>query len=204
MICQPFPGSNFSPKNDQLGRKRVPIVSRPRTKRKEFRDGFLLRAKTRKADLEELGFLPRRGDGLFAFVQMDCCVSPKILSGDGAGPSGHKVDRMAGETQVRARRNAIERESSAQFRKFSKMFAIRSRLVRQRDPIEVCRVHENRMEIALARIDQRPPVYPLPDCFVSVLIHFCAIGLERGVHALGKCAVLGELGGCLFELLGGE
>src|SRR6185437_7233274 len=111
---------------------------------------------------------------------------------------------MASEAQVRTRRNAIERNSGAQLRKFAEMFAIRSGLVRQRNPVEICRVHEHRTEIALARINQWPPVYAFPDRLVSVLIHFCAIGLERGVNTLRKCAVLREFGCCLFKLFGGE
>lgn len=75
----------------------MPIVSTPRTKGKEFRDGLAL-GKVREANLQELHLLTGGGDCLFAFVQMDRCVLPKSLSSDGTGACSYKVNRMAGQT----------------------------------------------------------------------------------------------------------
>ena len=81
--------------------------------------------KARQADLQELHSLACRGDRLLAFVQMDRRVFAKSLSGDGTGAGSYKVNRMTGETQVGARRDAIKRNSGTQVRKFPEMLVVR-------------------------------------------------------------------------------
>src|SRR5215470_12870308 len=73
-----------------------------------------------------------------------------------------------------------------------------------RHPVEMLRAHHDRVVVALRRIFHRPLVHVLPHRLVAVDVAPAFLALAAAKHPLLEGALLLELGGAGFDLLGAE